>query len=154
MAQNDKNSGGSGRHVRDVMTSNPESVTEKDSILDAARIMRDQDTGVVPVVDGRRIIGMITDRDIVVRAIADGKDVNSVRVNEVMTKSVRSVRETASVDEALDLMSSAQIRRVPVVNDSNELVGILSIGDISTNTNKDGKVGKAVENISEAPPNN
>lgn len=142
------------RHVRDVMTSNPETVTDQDSIRDVARIMKDQDTGVVPVVDGRKIIGMITDRDIVVRGLAEGKDLGNVRVNEIMTKSVRSVREDATVDEALNMMSSADIRRVAVVNNNDELVGIVSIGDISTNTNQDGKVGQAVESISEAPPNN
>jgi CBS domain-containing protein len=144
----------SSRHVRDVMTANPECVSEKDSIRDVARIMKDSDTGVVPVVDGKKIIGMITDRDIVVRGIAEGKDLANVRVNELMTKSVRSVREDATVTEALDLMSGAEIRRVAVVNGNDELVGIVSIGDISTNTNQDGKVGKAVESISSAPPNN
>ena len=142
------------RHVRDVMTANPECVSEKDSIRDVARIMKDQDTGVVPVVDGKRIIGMITDRDIVVRGLAEGKDLANVRVNELMTKSVRSVREDATVTEALELMSGAEIRRVAVVNTNDELVGIVSLGDISTNTNQDGKVGKAVESISQAPPNN
>lgn len=142
------------RHVRDVMTSNPECVTDKDSIRDVARIMKDQDTGVVPVVDGKKIIGMITDRDIVVRGLAEGKDLGNARVNEIMTKSVRSVREDATVDEALNMMSSAEIRRVAVVNNNDELVGIVSIGDISTNTNQDNKVGKAMESISEAPPNN
>ena len=140
--------------IRDVMTPNPECVSEKDTVLQVARIMRDQDTGVVPVVDGKKIVGMVTDRDIVVRAIADGKNLDSVRVNEVMTKSVRSVKEDSTVDEVLNLMSSAEIRRVPVVNASNEIVGIISLGDLAVNTNKDNKVGKAVENISEAPPNN
>jgi CBS domain-containing protein len=144
----------SSRHVRDVMTANPECVSEKDSIRDVARIMKDSDTGVVPVVNGKKIIGMITDRDIVVRGIAEGKDIANVRVNEIMTKSVRSVREDATVTEALDLMSGAEIRRVAVVNNNDELVGIVSIGDISTNTNQDGKVGKTVETISSAPPNN
>src|SRR5687767_7436160 len=142
------------RHVRDVMTANPECVSDKDSIQDVARIMKDQDTGVVPVVDGKKIIGMITDRDIVVRGIAEGKDLGTARVNEFMTKSVRSVREDATVDEALNMMSSAEIRRVAVVNNNDELVGIVSLGDISTNTNQDGKVGKTVESISGAPPNN
>ena len=142
------------RHVRDVMTPNPQCVTERDGILQAARIMRDEDTGVVPVVEGKKIIGLITDRDIVVRAIAEGKDVNNVRVNEVMTKQVRSVKEDTTVDEVLGLMSSAEIRRVPVVNNINEIIGIVSIGDLSTRTDKDNKVGRAVEEISEAPPNN
>ena len=153
MAQQQKSGPGS-KQIRDVMTPNPKCVTEKDSILEAARIMRDEDTGVVPVVDGKKVIGLVTDRDIVVRSIADGKDATNMRVQEVMTKNVRSVREDGTVDEALDLMSRAEIRRVPVVNQSNELVGIVSLGDIATNANRDGKVGNTVEKISEAPPNN
>src|SRR5215210_1985092 len=148
----DRNQGS--RHVRDVMTPNPECVSEKDSIRDVARIMKDQDTGVVPVVDGKKIIGLITDRDIVVRGLAEGKNLENTRVNELMTKSVRSVREDATVNDALQMMSSADIRRIAVVNQNDELVGIVSIGDISTNTNADGKVGKTIESISEAPPNN
>lgn len=142
------------RQVRDVMTPNPQCVSEKDSIRDVARIMKDQDTGVVPVVDGKRIIGLITDRDIVVRGIAEGRELSSVKVNEIMSKSVRSVKEDTPLTEVLDLMSSAEIRRVPVVNGDNELIGIVSLGDIATNSTQDGRVGKTVESISEAPPNN
>jgi len=142
------------RQVRDVMTSNPECVSGSDGVQEVARIMKDRDTGVVPVVDGKKVIGLITDRDIVVRGIAEGKDLANCRVTELMTKSVRSVRDDAPVDEALTLMSSAEIRRVPVVNGQNELVGIVSIGDIAVETNKDGRVGKAIEDISQAPPNN
>lgn len=142
------------RHIRDVMTPNPECVSEKDSLRDVARIMKDQDTGVVPVVDGKRIIGLITDRDIVVRGLAEGKNLESLSVNEIMTKSVRSVREDASVTEVLEMMGNAEIRRMPVVNGNDELVGIVSLGDIAAQGNQDGKVGRAVETISEAPPNN
>ena len=152
--RNQKTGGSGGRHIRDVMTPNPECVSEKDSIRDVARIMKDQDTGVVPVVDGKRIIGLITDRDIVVRGLAEGKNLENVRVNELMTKGVRSVREDASVNEVLTMMGNSEIRRVPVVNGNDELVGIVSLGDIASQGNQDGKVGKAVENISEAPPNN
>ena len=151
---NQKKSGHTSRNVRDVMTANPATVSEKDTIRDAAKIMAREDTGVVPVVDGKKVIGMITDRDIVVRLVAEGKDLGSAKVTEAMSKSVKSVREDAPVSEVLTLMSSAQIRRVPVVNGNQELVGIVSIGDIATETNQDGKVGQAVENISEAPPNN
>lgn len=142
------------RHIRDVMTRNPECVSEKDSLRDVARIMKDQDTGVVPVVDGKKIIGLITDRDIVVRGLAEGKNLENARVTELMTRSVRSVREDASVNEALELMNRAEIRRVAVVDQNDELVGIVSLGDIASQTNQDGKVGKTVETISEAPPNN
>lgn len=142
------------RHIRDVMTPNPECVSEKDSLRDVARIMKDQDTGVVPVVDGKRIIGLITDRDIVVRGLAEGKDLQTVSVNEIMTKSVHTVREDASVNDVLTAMGKAEIRRVPVVNSNDELVGIVSLGDIAAQGNQDGQVGRAVEDISEAPPNN
>ncbi|HJQ39387.1 MAG TPA: CBS domain-containing protein [Thermoanaerobaculia bacterium] len=153
MAQQKKSGPGS-RNVRDVMTPNPDCISSDASIQDAARIMKEKDTGVVPVVDGKRVVGLITDRDIVVRGIAEGKDLSSCRVDELMTKSVRSVREDAPVDEVLTLMSSSEIRRVPVVNGQDEIVGIISIGDIAVETNKDGRVGKAIEDISQAPPNN
>jgi CBS domain-containing protein len=152
--QNTQKSGQGSRSARDVMTSNPTTVSEKDTIRDAARIMASEDTGVVPVVDGKRVIGMVTDRDIVVRFVAEGKDPANARVNECMTKSVRSVKEDTPVADVLSLMSNAQIRRVPVVNDREELVGIVSLGDISTATNQEGKVGKTVEQISQAPSNN
>jgi CBS domain-containing protein len=150
---NQKNSGG--RAVRDLMTANPECVREKDSILDVARIMKSQDTGVVPVVDGRKIVGLVTDRDIVVRGIAGGRNLNDLSVREVMTSNVRTVREDADLNEVLETMRGSEVRRVPVVNQNDELVGIVSIGDIATSTNnQSGRIGKAVEDISEAPPNN
>lgn len=142
------------RKVRDIMTPNPETVSEKDSIRDAAKIMAQRDTGIVPVVDGKKVIGLITDRDIVVRLIAEGKDLSSARVTEAMTKNVRSVNEDSSIDDVLRVMKSAEIRRVPVVNRNDEIVGIISIGDLAMETNQDDKVGKALEDISEARPNN
>lgn len=142
------------QHVRDVMTPDPRCVSERDSIRDAARIMREQDTGVVPVVDGKKIIGLITDRDIVVRGLADGKDLGSARVDELMTKEVRSVREDAPVDEALTLMTSSEIRRLPVVDRNDEIVGIVSLGDLARDASSSGRIGRVVEDISEAPPNN
>jgi len=154
MAKEQSKSGQGGQHVRDVMTPNPECVTEKSSLRDVARIMKDKDTGVVPVVEDKKIIGLITDRDIVVRGLAEGRDLGSASVRDLMTKNVRSVREDATVNEVIALMSNAEIRRVPVVNSRDEIVGILSLGDIASDTNLDGKVGKAVEDISQAPPNN
>ena len=142
------------KQIRDVMTSNPECVNEKDSLRDVARIMKDRDTGVVPVVNGRKIVGLITDRDIVVRGLAEGKNLDNASVSELMTKQVRTVREDASVNDALELMNSAEVRRVAVVNSSDELVGIVSLGDISVKSDKDTKVGQTVETISGAPPNN
>jgi CBS domain-containing protein len=142
------------QNIRDVMTPNPQTVTQNDSISDAARIMAREDTGIVPVVDGRKIVGLITDRDIVVRLIAEGRDASGAKVNDAMTRSVRSVQEDAPVSEVMQLMSSAQVRRVPVVNRSNELVGIVSLADLATETASDGKVGQTVEDISQGGGNN
>jgi len=147
MAKND-------RHIREVMTADPVCVSERDSIREVARIMAREDTGVVPVVDGKKVIGMITDRDIVVRLVAEGKDPANAHVNEAMTKSVRAVKENDTVNDVLDVMSGSQVRRVPVINDRNEIVGIVSMKDLADTGNQDGKIGKAVENISAAPPNN
>jgi CBS domain-containing protein len=142
------------KQIRDVMTANPECVSETDSLRDVARIMKDRDTGVVPVVNGRKIVGLITDRDIVVRGLAEGKNMENASVSELMTKQVRTVRDDASVNDALALMNSAEVRRVAVVNGNDELVGIVSLGDISVKSDKDNKVGQTVESISGAPPNN
>jgi len=142
------------KQARDVMTPNPASVSDRDSIKRVAEIMRREDAGVVPVVDGRKIIGIITDRDIVVRLVAEGKDPASATVNEAMSKQVRTVKEDTPVNEVLELMSSEQIRRVPVTNANNELIGIVSIGDIASESKEIVKVGRTVEEISEAPPNN
>lgn len=150
MAQDQKDRS---KNIRDVMTSDPSTVGRDENIRRAAQIMKDQDTGVVPVVDGKKIVGMVTDRDIVVRLIAEGRDPSTVKVSDVMTTTVRSVREDASIDDVLTLMTSAEIRRVPVVNRNDEIVGIVSIGDIAK-TDADRKVGKAIEDISNASPNN
>jgi len=150
----DSNKKTGSRSARDVMTANPTTVSEKDSIRDAARIMASEDTGVVPVVDGRKVVGMVTDRDIVVRIVAEGKDPAEARVDQYMSRSVRSVKEDTPVAEVLSVMSTAQVRRVPVLNASDELVGIISMKDISTETNQDRNVGNAVEQISEGPANN
>src|SRR5262245_27345915 len=147
MAENDKS-------IRDVMPPNTVTVTERDTIREVARIMAREDTGVVPVVDGKKCIGMITDRDIVVRLVAEGKDPANAHVNEAMTKNVRAVKENDTVTDALNLMSSSQVRRVPVISDRNEIIGIVSMKDLADTGNQESKIGKTVENISAAPPNN
>src|SRR5438477_7741057 len=112
----ESNQKSSSRSARDVMTANPSTVSETDTIREAARIMASEDTGVVPVVEGRKVIGVVTDRDIVVRLVAEGKDSADARVNDYMTRTVRSVKEDTPVAEILNVMSTAQVRRVPVVN--------------------------------------
>jgi len=153
MAQERNENRKSGQHVRDVMTRNPETVSSRDSIRDAARIMKDRDTGVVPVVDDKKVVGLVTDRDIVVRCIAEGRDVSGATVGDVMTKTVRSVKEDAPVDEVMQLMSNAQIRRVPVVDKNDVIVGIVSVADL-TETGQPSKLGKTMTEISEGSGNN
>jgi CBS domain-containing protein len=134
-------------NVRDVMTPNPQSVSPMDSIQNAARIMRDQDTGVVPVVENGRPVGVVTDRDIVVRAVAENAQLNRP-VREILTTDVIAASPDMSTREAAELMSEHQVRRLPVV-ENNRLVGIVSIGDLAVKEGKDSRVGDALQHISE-----
>jgi CBS domain-containing protein len=134
-------------NIRDVMTPNPQCVSPADSIQSAARIMRDQDTGAVPVVENGRPVGMVTDRDIVVRAVAEDGQLNRP-VREIVSGNVVSVTPDTSTREAAELMSEHQVRRLPVV-EGDRLVGIVSLGDLAVKEAKDSRVGDTLEHISE-----
>jgi CBS domain-containing protein len=134
-------------NIRDVMTPNPRTVTPEDSIQNAARIMRDEDTGAVPVVDNGRPVGIVTDRDIVIRAVADGGQLNRP-VREIVTGAVVCATPDMSTREAAQLMSEHQVRRLPVV-ESERLVGIVSIGDLAVKEGKDSRTGDTLQSISE-----
>ena len=134
-------------NVREVMTTNPRCVSPNDSIQIAARIMKEEDTGVVPVVEDGRPIGLITDRDIVVRAVADGAQANKP-VREIASTEVVCATPEMSTREATKLMSERQIRRLPVV-ENDRIVGIVSLGDIAVKEGKDSRTGETLENISE-----
>ena len=133
-------------NIREVMTPNPRCVSPDDSIPSAAPIMRDEDTGAVPVCDNGRAVGIVTDRDIVIRAIADGQPNRPVR--DIATRDVISVSPDTSTREAAELMSEHQVRRLPVV-DGERLVGIVSLGDLAVKEAKDSRVGDTLEHISE-----
>src|SRR6202008_1957757 len=122
-------------NIREVMTPNPQCVTPGDSIQNAARIMRDCDTGAVPVVDNGRPVGIVTDRDIVVRAVADGSQLNRP-VRDIVTGSIVCATPEMSTHEAPDMMSEHQIRRLPVV-ENNRLLGIVSLGDLAVKEGKE-----------------
>jgi CBS domain-containing protein len=134
-------------NIRDVMTPNPKVVSPNDSIQDAARIMRDEDTGVVPVCEGDRAVGIVTDRDIVVRVIAEDGQLNRL-VRDIATRTIVSVTPDMSTREAAELMSEHQVRRLPVV-EGERLVGIVSIGDLAVKEAKDSRIGDTLEHISE-----
>ena len=134
-------------NIRDVMTPNPRTVSPADSIQSAACIMRDEDTGVVPIVENGRAVGMVTDRDIVVRAVANGGQLSRT-VGEIATNAVVCASPDMSTREAAQLMSDHQVRRLPVV-ENERLVGIVSIGDLAVKEGKDGRTGDTLQAISE-----
>lgn len=134
-------------NIRDVMTPNPRTVTPGDTIQSAACIMRDEDTGAVPVVENGRPVGIVTDRDIVVRAVADGGQLSGP-VGEIVTGAVVCATPEMSTREASQLMSDHQVRRLPVV-EGDRLVGIVSIGDLAVKEGRDSRTGDTLQAISE-----
>ena len=134
--------------IREAMTSNPRTVEPSAPIADAARVMRDEDTGIVPIVEGERLTGTITDRDITIRVVAEGKDPQSTTVGDVASKDLVTIDPQQDLDEALRLMAQHQVRRLPVVEEDGRLVGILSQADVAT-TGDERRVGETVEQISQ-----
>jgi CBS domain-containing protein len=133
--------------IRDVMTSNPRTVSPDDTVQTAARIMQAEDAGVVPVVSNGRVLAVVTDRDIVVRVVAQGASVTSP-VRDIASSEVICASPEMSTREANELMSEHQIRRLPIV-ENDMLVGIVSIGDLAVKENKDSRTGDTLERISE-----
>jgi CBS domain-containing protein len=134
-------------NVRDVMTPNPHTVSPNDSIQAAAQVMREEDAGIVPVVENGRLVGVVTDRDIVIRAVAQGMPPTE-KVAQVASKEIEAVTPDVSTKEAARIMSEHQVRRLPVVEDGR-LVGIVSLGDLAVKEGKDSRIGDTLENISE-----
>jgi len=133
--------------IRDVMTKDPRTVTTGSTVAEAARLMRDQDTGVVPIVEGERLIGVITDRDIAVSVVAGGKDPQSTKVDEAASKNLVTVDPQQDLDEALRLMAEHQVRRLPVTEEDGRLVGIIAQADVARHAGAK-KTGEVVEDIS------
>jgi CBS domain-containing protein len=138
--------------ARDIMTQSPECAAEDESLVDAARKMRDLDVGSLPICGSdNRLKGMVTDRDIAVKVVADGRDPGSVKVGELAEGKPVTIGADDSVEEALRTMTSHGVRRLPVI-DGHDLVGVVSQADIARNLPED-KVGDLVEAISKAPAN-
>jgi CBS domain-containing protein len=134
--------------VKDVMTRGAEVVRPDATLQEAANKMKSLDIGPLPVCDGDKIIGMLTDRDITVRATAEGLDPKQTRVREVMSKELITCLEDQDVKEAAELMQSKQIRRVPILNKDKRLVGMLSLGDLAHRTQDSKLAGKTLEEVS------
>src|SRR5919107_1497553 len=139
------------KKARDIMSPDCTCIGEHDSVLDAARKLRDLDVGAMPICgDDNRLKGMITDRDIVVKCIADGKDPSSTKVSELAEGKPVTIGADDSVEETLRTMKQYGVRRLPVI-DGHDLVGIVSQADVARNLPED-KLGDLVEAISSAPP--
>jgi len=137
-------------NVKDVMTAGVECIRPSDSIAAAAAKMSDLDVGVLPVCgEGDRLVGMISDRDITVRAVATGQDPKVTHVSDVMTPDIVYCYEDQDVAEAAELMKENQIRRLVVLNRTKGLVGIVSLGDLAVKTGDDAMSGEALERVSE-----
>lgn len=135
------------RTIAEIMTEDCKTITPNDSIRDAAALMKDNDIGFVPVVEGRKLIGVVTDRDLVIRGYANGRE-GSSSVRDVLSTNVRTVTSDMSVDEAATIMADNQIRRLPIV-DGGELRGVVSIGDLAIREIFVNEAGEALSGISE-----
>lgn len=134
--------------LKDLMTPNPLTVSTDTPVVDAARHMRDEGIGDVIVTDGDTVQGIVTDRDIVVRAVADGLDTSTTTVGEICSTDLTTLSPDAKVEEAVTLMRERALRRLPVV-ENGKPVGIVSIGDMAIERDED----SALADISAAPPN-
>ena len=133
-------------NVRDAMTENPRSIGKSVSVVEAARLMREQDIGSLPITDDEKLVGMITDRDITMRVVAEGGDPQATSVEDVYSQDLISVEPESDLDEALRLMARHQVRRLPVV-ENGRLVGIVAQADIALKANET-RTGELVEAIS------
>ncbi len=143
------------RRAEEIMTRKPSTVSPTQSVADAVEIMTSQDCGVVPVIDsttGNALVGLITDRDIALRACGEGGSGPSATIAEVMTTNIFCVTPQDSIERVREVMTEAGVRRVPVV-DENRLVGIISMKDFAQEASSD-VVGKIDENVLGQEPNN
>lgn len=135
------------KSIRELMTANPCSIDADKPVAYAARMMRDEDVGIAPIVEGDRLVGTLTDRDIAIRVVAEGKDPETTTVREVASTDVVTIDPHQDLDEALRLMAQHQVRRLPVVEEDGRLVGIVAQADVAR-AGDDAQTGELVEEIS------
>jgi CBS domain-containing protein len=134
--------------VKDIMTTDPASLSSDDTIEKAAQLMKQYDVGSIPVCSQDHVVGIVTDRDITLRCVATGQDVKQQKVCDIMTENPVVGNPDMNVDDAVKIMSEKQIRRLPIV-DNNSLVGIVALGDISLEPALSDNAEDALKNISE-----
>jgi len=130
------------------MTEDPRTVGANQTVIEAAQAMRDDDVGLVPVVEGDRLVGTLTDRDIAIRVVAEGQDPRSTTVREVASTDLVTVNPHQELGEALRLMAQHQVRRLPIVEEDGRLVGIVAQADVARHGD-DSQTGQVVEEISQ-----
>lgn len=135
--------------VNEIITHDPEVIRPETALIEAAQKMKSMDIGMLPVCDGDRLVGVITDRDIAVRGVAQGYDPKTARVQEIMTPEVIYCFDDEDVKEAAKKMEEKQVRRLPVLNREKRLVGIVSLGDLAVRTIKEKLAGEVLERVSE-----
>jgi CBS domain-containing protein len=135
---------------REVMTKDPASCSASETVTKVAGLMKQHDVGSVPVVESDRLVGIVTDRDIVLKVVAGGRNPEQAAVTDVMTPNPVSCKEDDDLDYALRLMKERQVRRMPIVDGGGRLTGIIAQADVATRINKDAKTGELVEAISES----
>jgi len=135
------------KKISDLMSPNPCAIEADKPVAYAARMMKDEDVGLAPIVEGDRLVGTLTDRDIVTRVVAEGKDPQSVPVREVASTNLVTIDPEEKLDEALQLMARNQVRRLPVVGQDGRLVGVVAQADVAREA-KDKQTGELVEEIS------
>jgi CBS domain-containing protein len=133
--------------VKEIITRNPEIISPDATLCEASRTMRDGDIGMLPVCDGDRLVGVLTDRDIAIRGVADGCDPLSTKVREIMTPGICWCFEDADLEEAAHLMEDKKIRRLAVLKENKRLVGIVSLGDFATRSNDDRLTEEVLEYV-------
>jgi CBS domain-containing protein len=135
--------------VNEIITHDPEVIRPETALIEAAQKMKSMDIGMLPVCDGDRLVGVITDRDIAVRGVAQGYDPKTARVQEVMTPEVIYCFDDEDVKDVAKKMEEKQVRRLPVLNREKRLVGIVSLGDLAVRTGKEKLAGEVLERVSE-----
>jgi len=138
--------------LRDIMTDGVDTVSPDSIIADAAELMRDLDVGALPVCDGARLVGMVTDRDITIRAVAEGRDPKKTRVSYCMSPEVLYCFEDQDAAEAEELMQQKQIRRLPILDRDKNLVGIVTMGDLATRADDPEGTERTLREVSEPVP--
>lgn len=135
------------KSIQELMSSDPCSIDTDKSVAYAAKMLRDENVGLAPIVEGDKLVGTVTDRDIATRVVAEGKDPESTRVTEIASTDLVTIKPQQNLDEALRLMASRQVRRLPVVDEDGRLVGVVAQADVARQASES-ETGKLVEEIS------